>query len=138
MGDLVSALEILLKDLDVAIQQMIKFHQSAPPVAPTVPPISALSPRRGTTPLMALSERLRADRHACAVHARHTRRIAFPETAEEKAVVEGLDAGIALCQRNSQRLDESENEVRCRDHYPFPFPSSSLRVSDGCVWPSSY
>jgi hypothetical protein len=50
MGDLVSALEILLKDLDVAIQQMIKFHQSAPPVAPTVPPISALSPRRGTTP----------------------------------------------------------------------------------------
>lgn len=82
MGDLVSALEILLKDLDVAIQQMIKFHQSAPPVAPTVPPISALSPRR-----------------------------AFPETAEEKAVVEGLDAGIALCQRNSQRLDESENEV---------------------------
>jgi hypothetical protein len=44
--------------------------------------------------------------------------------------VEGLDAGIALCQRNSQRLDESENEVRCRD--PFPF-SNLLFVNDGSV-----
>lgn len=36
---------------------------------------------------------------------------AFPETPEEKAVVDGVNAGIALCQRNSQRIDESENEI---------------------------
>lgn len=37
--------------------------------------------------------------------------MAFPETSEEKTVVSGVNTSIALCQRNSQRIEESENEV---------------------------
>ena len=35
----------------------------------------------------------------------------FPSTQQEKDVAEGLSQAIALCQRNSQRLEDSENEL---------------------------
>jgi len=75
MGDLESALEILLKDLDKSIQDMIKSHQAPDSSSP------------------------------------HVLQRGFPDTPNEKAVVAGVNAGVAFCQRNPQRLDQAENEA---------------------------